>query len=124
MKILFGQKYYGKDTSEVPSGFLVWIIEEFQRADWSLINACKQELACRMKLDWEPPTQQEDLLQKEVDQLRKKLEAATREQEFLLDTVMMSIQCKGNRYILEGYLNNRPYMESIMRQIKDAQAEN
>lgn len=43
-----------KDISEVPSSFLIWIIEEYAKADWALINACKQELAARLKLDWTP----------------------------------------------------------------------
>lgn len=57
MKILFGTTHYMKDTSEVPSGFLVWIIEEYSAADWTLIQACKQELASRLKLDFVPPPQ-------------------------------------------------------------------
>lgn len=55
MKILFGVKYYGKDVNEVPSGFLIWIIEEYADADWSLIQACKKELATRLKLEWTSP---------------------------------------------------------------------
>mgnify|MGYP001562953117 CR=1 FL=1 len=55
MLITFGAKYLGKDTSECPSGFLIWIVESMDSANWSLIQASKQELSARLKLDWEPP---------------------------------------------------------------------
>lgn len=62
MKILFGNAHYGKDTSECPSGFLIWIIEEYDKADWSLVNACKKELATRLKLDWVEPDPNNNLM--------------------------------------------------------------
>jgi hypothetical protein len=61
MKIFFGQ-HFGKDVSELDSGYLVWIIESYPGADWLLIDACKKELSSRLKLDWEPPTLQDDAL--------------------------------------------------------------
>lgn len=64
MKVLFGSKHYGKDISEVPSGFLVWCIEEYANADWLLIQECKKELSYRLKLEWTYPPK--PLTQKEI----------------------------------------------------------
>lgn len=124
MKILFGEKYYGKDTSEVPSGFLVWIIEEFEQADWSLIQACKQELAGRLKLDWSPKSHEQQDLETALKLSTKQVDKLLKEKDFLFDVVMMSIQCRGNYYTVEGYLNNPGYMYTVMRMIKDAQIQN
>lgn len=120
MKILFGQKYYGKNIEEVPSGFLVWIIEEYEKADWSLINAAKAELAHRLKLDWTPPTDQEKQLERRLHAAEAKLTASIRERNHLLNVVMMSVQCKGNPYTIESYLHSPGLLYSTMNQIKDA----
>lgn len=55
MKILFGTEFYGKDISEVPSSFLLWIIEKYEAADWLLIQACKKEFSERLKIEWTQP---------------------------------------------------------------------
>lgn len=52
MLIFFTKDHYGKDTSELPSSLLVWIIEH--KEDWVLVEACKKELSERLKLDWQP----------------------------------------------------------------------
>ncbi|MFI5404873.1 MAG: hypothetical protein ACHQ1D_00020 [Nitrososphaerales archaeon] len=54
-KILFGKKYFNHDITTVPSGFLIWCIEEYEAADWLLINECKKELSARLKLEWIEP---------------------------------------------------------------------
>lgn len=122
MKILFGEKYYGKDTSEVPSGFLIWIIEEFESADWLLINAAKQELAARLKIDWTPKSDEQRDLETALSLSTKQVEKLLKERDHLFDVVMMSIQCRGNYYTVESYLNNPGYMYSVMKLIRDANA--
>ena len=119
MKILFGEKYYGKDTSEVPSGFLVWLIEEYDKADWTLIDAAKQELAARLKIDWSPKSDHQQDLETALALSTKQVEKLLKERDHLFDVVMMSIQCRGNYYTVEGYLNDPKYMYSIMKMIKD-----
>lgn len=122
MKILFGQKYYGKDVSECPSGFLVWCIEEYSDADWLLIQAAKKELAARLKLDWSPKTDEQRDLETALKKSTKQVERLTKENEHLLDVVMMSIQCRGNYYTVESYLNNPGYMYNVINLIRDANA--
>lgn len=114
MRILFGEKYYGKSIEEVPSGFLVWIIEEFEQADWLLIQAAKKELAARLKLDWSPKTDEQHDLETALKKSTKQVERLTKENEHLLDVVMMSVQCQGNYCTVESYLNNPGYMYSVM----------
>ncbi len=112
MTILFGVKYFGKDTSVVPSKFLVFIIEEYEQADWSLIQACKQELSARLKLDWEPP-------KPEVVELRRALTKAETEIEHLRLTLIMSTICKGNQIIVQQYLNSPEYLKEHLKIIKE-----
>ena len=70
MKIFFGS-HYGKDISELESGYLIWIIEKYEAADWLLINECKKELSARLKLDWKEPEPHEYELMREIDKLKK-----------------------------------------------------
>lgn len=70
MKILFGTKYFKKDTSEVPSSFLIWVIEEYEGADTVIVMACKEELVERLKLNLNPSEAELDL-RAEVRTLRK-----------------------------------------------------
>lgn len=114
MKLLFGQKYYGKDTSEVPSGFLVWIIEEYDKAEWSLINACKTELSARMKLDWTPPTDKDRTIQR----LTTELDTLRATNTILLDTVYMASIYRGNPYMIESFLASPKLMYDTIRNIK------
>lgn len=93
-RLLFG-KHIGKPITEVPSGYLVWIVEDYDGADWLLIDACKAELSARLKLDWSPP----DPLQHQLDRL-------TTDHQFLADLLFMSQICKGNPIILESYIHN------------------
>lgn len=111
MIILFGQKYIGKDTSEVPSGFLIWIIESFEQADWVLINACKHELSARLKLDWQPPSPQ-------LAPLRAELARIEQLNAHLLNVIGFAHICKGNLYIIEKYLNNPQLLESDLQSIQ------
>lgn len=71
MKILFGKEHYGKDTSECPTGFLVWIIESYEKAEWLLIQACKSEISARLKLDWTMPVHPDEALRKYVNDLKR-----------------------------------------------------
>lgn len=124
MKILFGTTHYGKDTSECPSGFLIWIIEEYEKADWLLLRACKEELSARLKLDWSPKPDFVLDLETALKMSTNQVDKLLKERDHLFDVVMMSIQCRGNYYTVEGYLNNPGYMYTIMRQIKDAHSQN
>ncbi len=116
MLISFGQKYFGQDTSAVPSQFLLWIIESYDQADWSLIQACKQELSARMKLDWEPP-------KPEVVELRKSLRVALEKCDHFENVIMLSTFCRGNPYSLLQYMNSREYTNCIIEQIKEYQSQ-
>ena len=71
MLIFFTKKHYGKDTSEVPSSLRIWIIESYDKADWTLIQECKKELSERLKLDFVPPQPPPG-----TDHLLKQLKAA------------------------------------------------
>lgn len=62
MLIFFTKEYYGKDTKELPSSLLVWIIE--QNKEWLLVNECKKELSERLKLDWQPSTDNDNEIKK------------------------------------------------------------
>lgn len=118
MKILFGNKYYGQDTSEVPSSFLIWVIEEYERAEWLLTSACKEELSARLKLDWSALNEREqDLIAQAAmsNSLNTKLLKRVDQLEKLL---CMSISCKGNPYTLEMYLQNPELLEQNIKLIK------
>lgn len=82
MKILFGTKFFGQDTSEVPSGFLVWIIEEYENCDYTLRKACQSELAHRLKIDL-GFAQAEELPFNEMKKLKRDILKAQKENEFL-----------------------------------------
>lgn len=119
MRIFFG-KHYGKDTSEVDSGYLLFIIEKLESADYSLIQSCKAELFSRLKLDWQPPTPETQ----QIETLKAKLQKSQAEVAFLFDVIGMSTICKGNPYIIDGYLHNRKYMYEVFKQIKEANQQN
>lgn len=68
MIIFFTKDHYGKDTSELPSSLLVWIIEH--KDDWALVQECKKELSERLKLDWQPV---DTNLKKENEYLKSKI---------------------------------------------------
>lgn len=111
MKILFGKKYFGKDVSECPSNFLLWIIESYRDADIMLIRACKEELSQRLKLDWEPPTDAVATLTKQLTTARTRID--------LLEKI---IALHGAAAIsAEKYLRNPALLESdlqILRSLK------
>ena len=163
MRIFFG-KHSGKDTSELDSGYLLWIIEKYEKANWTLIQECKKELSERLKLEWtyppKPLTQKEiiatfkrDIVDKAyaggtstddctyissehtswlpppetenmgdiIIKFLDRIEQLKTERDFLFDVIGMSTLCKGNPYIIDGYLHNKKYMYSILKQIKEAQ---
>lgn len=73
MLIFFTKDHYGKDTSELPSSLLVWIIEH--KEDWLLVNECKKVLSDRLKLDWQPSSNDEiNKLKAENNQLSNKVD--------------------------------------------------
>lgn len=122
MKILFG-KHYGKDVSELESSYLLFVIES-DFADWTLTQACKKELSARLKLDWTPKSDEQRDLEAALKQSTKQVDKLMKEKDFLFDVLMMSVQCGGNYYTIEGYLNNPGYMYARIRQIKEAQNHN
>src|SRR3990167_1071026 len=113
MKILFG-KHFGKDICELDSGYLIWIIESYDGADHTLIQACKAELSARLKLDWQPEDPQLPKLQSEIKSLSDKIDLLER-------LLLVSIICKGNRIEIDGYLANPEMMESDFKLIQQIQ---
>ena len=119
MKILFGTKFFGQDTIEVPSGFLVWIIEEYDKADWTLVQACKKELAARLKIDWSEIRVEIS----EVKKISKRLKQAEDKIELLEKILLMSIFNKGNRIAIDGYLCNPSLLNQHINFIKELQTQ-
>ena len=109
MQIFFG-KHTGKHIEELDSSYLLFLIES-DFAEWSLINACKQELSARIKLDWKPPTDEEEIMRKEIIRLTNR----THQLESLL---AMSTICKGNQIILDGYTHNPTLLEQDIKIIQ------
>ena len=121
MKILFGKEHYGKNVSEVPSGFLVWIIEQYDKADWSLVDACKAELLGRLKVSWEPPTPPEITLRRQVSKLEKIVLEQKAQLDILEKCIIMATVFKANRIAVDGYLGNPKLLDSHIHLIKESQ---
>ncbi len=117
MKILFGSNY-GKDTSELESGYLVWIIEKYDKADWQLINACKSELSARLKLDWTPKSNELRDLETALKLSTKQVDTLLKQNDHLFKVIALSTICKGNEHILQSYLDNPNYADEIIGLIK------
>ena len=108
MILLFGT-HYGKDTSELDSGYLIWIVEHYEKADWTLLNACKQELFARLKLDWQPPTDNETLYLRQRISLENLLEKRDKRIALLENLLGIAILSKGNHYLV-NVCESRPAM--------------
>lgn len=89
MLIFFTKDHYGKDTSELPSSLLVWIIEH--KDDWALVEECKKVLSERLKLDWQPQT--------DKDAEVKKLKAKNSKLENKIDMMAKFLHIFGVEYI-------------------------
>lgn len=113
MIILFG-KFYGKDTSELDSGYLIWVIESYDKADWSLIQACKQELFDRLKLDWQPPTPES----KEIELLKYKQITLLQQIDTIEKCLIMATCFNATRIEVDGYLRNKEYLNQQLKLIR------
>ncbi len=122
MKILFGTEHFGKDTSECPSGFLIWIIEKYLDADWLLINACKTELSSRLKIDWTLPTKKDVILSEQLEAEKKKVRALNSQIDLLEKCLIMSTGFGATRINVDGYLCNPKYLDQQLQLIKQANA--
>lgn len=107
MIILFGS-HYGSDTSELESGYLLWIIEKFDAADYTLVQACKDELSSRLKIEWVKPVIENE------DTLRKQIKTLKQQNDHLFKVIALSTMCKGNELILEQYLKDPGYADEII----------
>ena|SRR3990167_402703 len=117
-KILFGNKYFGRDIQECPSYFLMWCIEQYIDADSILIRECKYELSERLELDWQPPTSDK----KQIDILKIKLDNSETEIQHLKDVIFMSIiTSRWNYYTAEKYLNAPVLLQSDIKFIRETQ---
>jgi len=96
MKIYFG-KYAGKSVIDLPSGYLVWILESYENCDQPLRVACQAELSDRLKLDFTSQTEVE------LTKIKHDIDTLKTESSLLKDAIAIS---KGNSIILEGYLQN------------------
>jgi len=113
MKIYFG-KYPGLDTSEIPSGYLVWIMEEYDKCDLPLREACKKELSHRLSLDFSSHIER-DLYahMKEVQRLHNRVAH--------LESLLCMCSFWGiRRYIIEKYINNPQLLNSDIKLISQA----
>ena len=110
-KIFFG-KFSGKSISELPSNYLVWIIEYYSDADWTLIRECKQELSYRLSLDWKEP-------EPEIPKLKKQISVLSARIHLIESLLTMSEICKGNSIILQGYEMNQVMLEMDLQLIKE-----
>ena len=119
MQIFFG-KHSGKHIEELDSGYLLWIIEFYEKADWLLINACKAELSSRLKLDWTPPDTEENKIKK-LNILLTRAQSRIVQLESLL---AMAIICRGNKYIIHTYECNQSLLESDLLLIQEIQLTN
>jgi|SRR3990172_10570204 len=110
MKIFFG-KYTGEDIERLPSSYLIWLIEECDKTEFTLSIACKKELSQRLKLEWSSP----DNLTKNV---QNSLLNAQDRMVFLEQLLCMSIVSKGNPVIIEKYYNNKKLLDQHIQLIK------
>ena len=100
-------KHSGKHIEELDSSYLLFIIES-DFAEWSLINACKQELSARLKLDWQPPTDEEKIMRQELIRLIDRIHQ-------LESLLVMATICKGNQIILDGYAHNPALLQQDIK---------
>lgn len=120
MILLFGT-HYGLDTSELDSGYLIWVIEKYEKADWSLIQACKQELFARLKLDWTPPIPEEDALKIKVKSQEKTIKSQSDKIDLLEKCLIMATCFKANRVTIDGYLQNPKLLNQNINLIRSIQ---
>ena len=109
-RIFFG-KHIGKKLSELDSGYLIWVIEHYDKADWLLINECKKELSERLKLDWEMPTYKEK-------ELRDQVAALSETVTTLENALFLSMFQKGNPLQIEQNLRDPLYAKEIISLIR------
>lgn len=117
--IIYWGKYAGRDIQEIPSGYLVWLLEEYEKCDYLLREACKKELSHRLSLsfDFHPTDQQKiEILTKNNKDLVAKCDHYQR-------VILMSIISKGNRYTVESYLNSPALIKSDMESMKFCNTE-
>lgn len=117
MIVLFGS-HYGSDTSELDSGYLLWIIEKYESADWTLLNACKSELASRLKLDWHKPTDPETELQEKLDKAAKRIMELESRANQLTDLLGIAVLSKGNPYLVNLCESNPSMVQDIIEGTK------
>ena len=117
MKIYFSPKHLGKDTSELDSSYLVWILENYEGCEYLLREACQKELSDRLGLDF-TPTHPSD--EQRIEQLEKDLRSSESQRDNLEDLLVMSVSCKWNWMILGMYRNNRTLLldqVNIMKEV-------
>ena len=120
MKIYFSQKYLGKDTSELDSSYLVWILEQYQGCDVPLREACQKELSERLSLDFSPKSSEQMDVELALKMSIKQCEKLIKERDDLQNLIVMSYFVKGNRTILQMYANNPTLMNQDLKLIKEA----
>lgn len=106
----------GKDTAELPSGYLVWILESYTDCDFNLREACKLELSERLSIDFTPAHPMDS---DRIAQLQKELNSSETERAHFRDLICMAIICKGNPLIIEMYANNKPLMMQNLKIIRE-----
>lgn len=97
MLITFGKKYFGKDTVELPSHHLLWILESYEECDLHLRTACQKELGHRLSLNFDSDTE------KKLYETHNKLARFQKRIDHLEALLAMSTTLGANRFILEGY---------------------
>lgn len=110
MKIFVG-KYAGRNIEDLPSQYLVWILEEFEGCEHTMREACKKELSARLKLDFDSPNEEQLF---EAQQAINKLKS---EIDHLRNVLVLSQLCKGNRYLVEGFESNPELAQSELKLI-------
>jgi hypothetical protein len=119
MLILFGSNY-GKDTSELESSYLVWIIEKYDGAEWTLIQACKQELSARLKIDWLPKSDEQRYLETALSLSTKQVTKLLAQIDLLEKCLIMASCFGASRISVDGYLQNQKLLEQNLQLIKNA----
>lgn len=118
MILLFGS-HYGKDTSELDSGYLIWIIEKYDGADWVLIEECKKELSERLKLSFEPQSEQHRTIIQASDALCHLNKQLLSRIDLLEKCLIMATEFGTSRLNVDGYLQNPKLLEQHLQFIRD-----